>query len=45
MRPSGVFVPQEPDLFKDDIKIIAGVDDEKEHLVLLEYVRRPIIST
>ncbi len=37
-------VAQELDLFKDDVEIIAGVDDEKQQLVRLELARRQIIS-
>jgi hypothetical protein len=36
--------PQEFDLFKHDVKIIAGVDDEKQQLVRLEFAWREIIG-
>ncbi|WMT72940.1 hypothetical protein [Bradyrhizobium sp. Ash2021] len=37
-------VPQEFDLFKDDAEIIAGMDNEKQQLVRLEFIRRQIVT-
>jgi hypothetical protein len=37
-------VPAEFDLFERGVKIIAGMDDDKQRLVLLEFGREKIID-
>ncbi len=42
--PAWVLVPEKLDLFDRCVKIVAGMDDEKQRLVQLKFAREQIIG-